>query len=72
MKKFQEMEDFIHTLCPLPNHWCDGRPIPSQATIKLPPCEYYADCKCFHPQNPRNVRSSQRPARRCNISNERW
>ena len=52
--KFQEMKDFVHTLCPLPNHWCNGQPIKNLATIKLPPCQYYMPRGCMHPENPKN------------------
>lgn len=55
MKKFLEMKGFIHTVCPLPNHWCNGQPIKNQATTKLPPCQYYTPEKgCMHPENPKN------------------
>lgn len=53
--KFQEMKDFIHTLCPLPNHWCNGQPIKNLATIKLQPCQYcILEKGCAHPENPKN------------------
>ena len=54
MTKFQEMMEFIHTLCPLPNHWCNGQPIKNLATIKLQPCQYYMPGGCMHPENPKN------------------
>jgi len=53
--KFQEMKDFVHTLCPLPYHWCNGQPIKNLATIKLQPCQYYITGQgCMHPENPKN------------------
>jgi len=53
--KFQEMKDFVHTLCPLPNHWCNGQPIKNLATSKHPPCQYYITGQgCMHPENPKN------------------
>ena len=55
MTRFQKMKIFIQTLCPLPNHWCNGHPIKNQATIRLRPCQYYIPGKgCIHPENPKN------------------
>jgi hypothetical protein len=56
MSGFQEMKDFVRTICPQPNHWCNGQPIKNQATIKLPPCQCYIPGKgCMHPENPINL-----------------
>lgn len=54
--KFQEMKDFVHILCPLPNHWCNGQPIKNLATMhNHAPCQYYIPGKgCMHPENPKN------------------
>jgi len=55
MTMFHEMKDFIRNICPMPNHWCNGQPIKSQATIKLPPCQCYIPGNgCMHPENPKN------------------
>ena len=55
MTRVQKMKEFIQTLCPLPNHWCNGQPIKNQATIKYPPCQYYIPEKgCMHSENPKN------------------